>query len=130
MSISIKKIFHRNAYRIGITFDYNEEIKSTLKSIGALYSKSHGCWYINYDAASYAELKKHFSSFEIEKTPESSVVVTQPVTDSSRDLSPIATSELQLGSSQLSNPAHKTDILFAQKLRLQLLENIGKYWVF
>ena len=130
MSISIKKIFHRNAYRIGITFDYDESVKSTLKSMGALYSSTHNCWYINYDTASYAELKKHFSSFEIEKTPDTSVVVTQPVTDSSRDLSPIATSELQLGSSQLSNPAHKTNLLFVQKLRLQLLENIGKYWVF
>lgn len=130
MSIIIRKIWHRDAFRIGIFFDYTIEIKTILQSIGALYSTTLSCWYVNYDTASYSLLKQHFDSIQIDTSTDSSVTETQLVTGVGRDLSPITSSALQLGSTQSSNPVHKTVQLFQPKLRLQLLENIGKYWVF
>jgi len=130
MSIIIRKIWHRDAFRIGIYFDYNSEIISKLRSIKAAFSSTNKCWYLDYSAASYALLKNNFSAIEIDTTTQLSNK-TQSVTGKSRDLSPIATSKNQLGLSQKGNPEHKTEeILFAQKMRLQLLDSIGKYWVF
>lgn len=131
MSIIIRKIWHRDAFRIGIFFDYNSEIISTLKTLQAAYSNTNKCWYLDYTAASYALLKNHFSSLEID-TSSSDVTKTQLVTGKkSRDLSPTAQSEIQLGPFPKGNPEHKIEeIPLAQKMRLQLLESIGKYWVF
>lgn len=60
--------------------------------------------------------------------------IQQPVAGetSSRDLPPIAKSELQLGlPTLLNNPEHITkEVSLAQKLRLELLPNLGNYWVF
>jgi len=132
MSITIKKLWHRDAFRIGIYLDYNPKDFKTLKSIGCLFSKTHTCWYLDYTTEAYSELKKHFPSIIIEKPSDLQTPQTQKVTgDSSRDLSPIATSEIQSGTPKVGNPEHTTNQpSLALKLRLRLLENVGKYWVF
>jgi len=81
MVITLKKIEHRGAGRIGIFFPYSAVVNQKLKSIGAAYSSTLHCWYIDYN---------------VEKVLQE----------------------------------HKAEIPLAQKLRLQLHENIGKYWVF
>lgn len=130
MSIIIHKIWHRNAYRIGVSFDYSFEIKTKLKSLNATYSKTHQCWYVDYSKASYALLQKHFKDITIRTTSEVLAPSSLVAGIENRDLPPIAPSEIQLGP-PLGNPEHKTErIPFAQKVRLQLLDNIGKYWVF
>jgi integrase/recombinase XerD len=129
-NISIKKIWHRDAFRTGIFFKVNAEIASKLKQIGAKYSNTHKCWYTDYTAAAYQNLLVHFPDLVLEnpKITEASLPATGK---SSRVHLPIAsTSNLQLDS-QMSNPEHTTEnIPLAQKLKLQRLENIGKYWVF
>ncbi|MBC8884435.1 hypothetical protein H9X57_16860 [Flavobacterium piscinae] len=92
-----------------------------LKGIGATYSKTFTCWYIDYNKATYQQLKTLFPDLQIQ----------QPVAGetSSRDLPPIATSEIQLGLPPLNNPEHKVEQSLKEKLRLELLTNIGKYWV-
>jgi len=81
MVITLKKIEHRGAGRIGIFFPYSAVVNQKLKSIDAAYSSTLHCWYIDYN---------------VEKVLRE----------------------------------HKAEIPLAQKLRLQLHENIGKYWVF
>src|SRR6478672_825901 len=131
MSILIKKLWHRDAFKIGIFFDYDSQIIKTLKSIGCQFSKTHSCWLSDYTTEAYSELKKHFDSITVEIPSDLQTLPARPVTDdNSRDLSPIALSERQLGFLKRSNPEHTTDQPLALKLRLQLLENIGKYWVF
>jgi site-specific recombinase XerD len=132
MSITLKKLWHRDAVRIGIYFDHNFETITILKSIGCKFSKTKSCWYTDYSPEAYTLLKKHFSSITIEKAEEQLVTQTQLVTgEYSRDLSPIASGEFQLGIPKVGNPEHKIETsLFVQKLRIQLLGNIGKYWVF
>ena len=129
-NILIKKIWHREAFRTGIFFKVNTGIVNKLKQIGAKYSNTHKCWYIDYSTDAYQSLLAHFPDLVLEnpKITEASLPATGK---SSRDHLPIALkSELQLDS-QKSNPEHTTEnILLAQKLKLQRLENIGKYWVF
>ncbi len=130
MSITVKKLWHKDTFRIGIFFKYDIEKIQFMKSIGGVYSKTHSCWHIAYEKSVYQKLKNHFGSLIIEPFEET-VTPTLPVTGKSRDLSPIAMSKLQLDLSKANNPEHKTEnILLDQKLRLVLLENIGKYWLF
>lgn len=132
MSITIKKLWHRNAFRIGIYFSYNLETITKLKKLNATYSNSNKCWYIDYSPQSYATLKENFDLISIATNTIAIENATLVTGLKSRDISPIAsTSEIQLDLSKKGNPEHKTEIIpFAQKMRLQLLENIGKYWVF
>lgn len=124
MELVVRKIFHRGAYRIGLFFERDYSVQQQLKGIGAVYSKTHRCWYIAYSKEDYGVLKKLFPN----------LIVAQPVAgeECSRDLPPIAKSERQLGLNISSNsPDHITsDTSLAQKLRLELLPNLGKYWVF
>ena len=129
MSIVVKKIWHRDAYRIAVFFGYDSEKIRIVKTIGGKYSKTQSCWYFDYSADAYRELKKHFTDLSIENPKE--LQQTPSVTGNSRDLSPIAQSENQLDSLLANNPEHKVAVKpLAQQLRLILLDPIGKYWVF
>lgn len=126
-TIRIEKIFHHGAYRIGVFFDKDFEIIAVLKRLGATYSGSRRCWYLDYSKVSYHLLRSHFPDLVV--VTESSIPTLVTGIDN-RDLSPIASSSaLQLGS-VVSNPEHKQSVVSSDKLRLQLLPSIGKYWVF
>lgn len=126
-SIRIEKIFHHGAYRIGVFFDKDFEIIAILKRLDATYSGSRRCWYLDYSKVSYHLLRSHFPDLVV--VTETSIPTLVTGVDN-RDLSPIASSSaLQLDSS-LSNPEHKQTRTTSDKLKLQLLPSIGKYWVF
>jgi site-specific recombinase XerD len=132
LSIVIKKIWHRDAFRIGVFFPYDGKKVAVIKSIGGAFSKTFGCWYLDYDAVSYQKIKSSFDDITIELPNDTSVVASQKVTDfKNRDHSPIALSDLQLGTPIVGNPEHKEEeLLLTKKLRLTLLAPVGKYWVF
>jgi site-specific recombinase XerD len=126
-SIRIEKIFHHGAYRIGVFFDKDFEIITVLKRLGATYSGSRRCWYMDYSKVSYHLLRSHFPDLVV--VTESSIPNLVTGVDN-RDLSPIASkSALQLDSG-LSNPEHPPTRVTFDQLKLQLLPSIGKYWVF
>jgi hypothetical protein len=120
MSIILRKLFHRDRYRIGVFFRHNISIQTSLKKIDGVYSKTHRCWHVEYSKEKYTVLKKLFPD----------LIVEQPVAGkvSSRDLPPTANGELQLGTdTHLNNPEHIANVhSLAQKLRVELLPNIGK----
>ncbi|MEL1242525.1 hypothetical protein [Flavobacterium flavipallidum] len=131
MEIIIKKIWHRNAFRIAILFRYDIHIINKIKSFGATYSKTLKCWYVDYNTESYKILKTNFENISIEKPNEETILSPQQLTDTNRDLSAIAQSKIQLDSTLKSNPEHTLETIpLEQKLRVRLLTNIGKYWVF
>lgn len=129
-SITLRKIWHREAFRIGIFFEKDTEIIAVLKNSKARFSSTHKCWYMDYTSANYHLLLAHFPYLDYIK--KETIAPSKQVTDiDSRDHSPIATSDIQLGTKPLGNPEHKKETIpFAQKVKLQLLPNIGKYWVF
>lgn len=131
MSIIISKLWHRNAFVIGIYFKYDAATITILKEIGAKFSKTHRCWYIEYNSKSYQQLKERFSNIRIENPVHSEQYESQQMAgNNSRDLPSIANGALQLGTT-LGNPEHQSATsLLETKLRLQLENSIGKYWVF
>jgi site-specific recombinase XerD len=46
--VTLRRILHRERWRIAIFFDFNETLKSKVKSIpGCVYSKTRGCFYVD-----------------------------------------------------------------------------------
>jgi len=139
MVLTIKKIEHRGASRIGITFPYSAEINRKLKSLGATYSSTLRCWYLDYKGDNYRLLQKNFDNLVIENPKTDNATAVLVAGPEGRDLPPIATREnsdsdvAQFPEKAVKTPAaeHKAEnSTLAQKLHLQLRENIGKYWVF
>ncbi len=129
MHIIIRKLHLNSVVKIGILFEYHPETVRNLKSLGCQFSEAHSCWYSDYTPEAYLKLKTHFPSLTIDKT-QVVPVHTQTVTGKQvRVLSPTATGEIQSGPEK-GIPGHKPEPFPVEKLRLTLLENIGKYWVF
>lgn len=139
MTITLRKIHHRGAYRIGIFFPFDKQIISKLRELGAYFSKTNKCWYMNYSPESYNLLTENFTDIVIDnpKQPvDANKLVAGPV---SRDIPPIDIVSLQMEQvsklpdtvSKAVSAGHKAeDIPLEKKLNLQLADNIGKYWVF
>jgi hypothetical protein len=102
----VRKIYHRNAFRIGIFFDYNSEKIQLLKKIGASYSTTNKCWYVNYDAPSLNLLKANFDAIVFEKDNQLIALTTLVTGNKSRDLSPTATSAIQLDTPMVLSLIH------------------------
>ncbi|NRT16938.1 site-specific recombinase XerD [Flavobacterium sp. 28A] len=131
MQIIVKKIWHRDADRIGLFFKYDSTTIDQLKQLGGIYSQSLRCWYFDYNVVSYKLISQNFSDLVIDNPKKTK---TQPLAGLtlSRDLPAIAKSDLQLDSAPvLHNPEHITTVKsLAPNMRLELLPNLGKYWVF
>jgi site-specific recombinase XerD len=131
MQIIVKKIWHRDADRIGLFFTYDTTTMSQIKNLGGHYSNSLRCWYFDYTTTAYKMLRDNFTDLVIENPK---TVPTQSLAGLtiSRDLPAIAISDFQLDDASVPhNPEHITTIQpLVSNLRLELLPNLGKYWVF
>ena len=142
MILTLKKIQHKGSDRIGICFPYSFEVNHKVKSLGAVYSSTLRCWYLDYNTANYNLLQKNFENLAIENPKPENAKTALVAGPESRDLPPIVTSvsvdekpdndvtKLPEKAVEKAAQEHKAEIPLAQKLRLQLHETIGKYWVF
>ena len=128
--------------RIGIFFPYDDKTKNRVKSLGAIYSITFRCWYVDYHADMYRLIKKNFSQIIIDRTPIANDETHQVAGFEGRDLPPTGVA-LPQSNSEVCNPkrsdasiveadkGHKAEEEpLAKKLRLTLYDNLGKYWVF
>lgn len=130
-TISIKKIWHRDAYRIGIFSDKDIDIISELKVLKAQFSITQKCWYLDYNKLEYEKLIIKFPNLIIEKPKQEVETPSMATGKNSRDNLPTAhKSDNQLDSKKNNHEHTKEEIPLAIRVKLQKLENIGKYWVF
>lgn len=119
MQIVVKKIWHRDADRIGLYFKYDSATMAQLKQLGASYSQSLRCWYFDYTVDNYKLIRQNFEDLVIDNPKKTK---TQPLAGLtiSRDLPAIATSDRQLDlAPKLNNPEHITKVTsLAPNLRL------------
>jgi len=143
MIITLRKILHRDQTRIGIFFQYHEETIKKVKDLGARYSLTKRCWYMNYTNENYQLLKNNFCNIVIEKADNSNNGDDLVAGLKSREIPPIGLTQGLQKSAQALNPKssdsltgdnkqrHKADDKpLAKKLNLTLYDNVGKYWVF
>jgi len=133
MALTLKKLRHREADRIGIFFPYDTVLISAVKHLGAIYSNTHRCWYLDYTCENYQGLLQAFPEaiVGIENIDEISSK-NKVAGEKAREIPPIIAKSdaLQLGVSG-HNPEHKAAKgLSVSQMNLRRLPNIGKYWVF
>jgi hypothetical protein len=127
MVLTLTKIQHRGAYRIGIRFPYAVEVTQKLKSLGAVYSATRRCRYMDYRAANYKLLQSGFDELVIENPKPEHTKADLVASPADRDLPPIVApgktipEATKLPGKENEKPVrgHKADIVpLAQKLRL------------
>lgn len=65
--VVIRKIYHHDAFQIGLFFGFEEELKQKARSIGARWSQTHKCWYVPYCKENYLQIRNTFEDIEIVK---------------------------------------------------------------
>lgn len=129
--ITIFKLWLNGIFYIGIRYPRDVEKNAIVKQMHAKYSKTHSCWYVDYTSDAYTLLKQHFKEIIIDSTPPFIESLPAVTGIQGRDLSPIANSTHQLSAEPALDTDHKTmNTSFAHSAKLQLLKNVGKYWVF
>lgn len=127
----IQKIWHRDAYHIGIFFGFDEGLKHKAKQIGAIFSRTHGCWYVDYNAENYSKIKEVFPDHEIIRYSENETPAPAPGLQNSHDTAPIvvmpqANNALPLPGAAEHNPPGAGEKAGA---KAEFLFSTGKYWV-
>jgi len=55
--VTLRKIFHREAWVIGLVFAYDKEQIEKVRSIDARWSATHRLWYVEYNKENYKKIK-------------------------------------------------------------------------
>lgn len=83
MKIILRRILHRQEYRIGIFSDISFPLNDLLKRSGAVYSRTHKCWHLPATRTEFQRISEVLKGFELEvERPEAAVDVYQTVPES------------------------------------------------
>ncbi len=127
--VILRKIQHREAPRMGLFFGYDEQLNQSARSIGAVWSRTHRCWYVDYSKENLQKIKQAFPEIEIINDPEEKVSQQAPGIQKSQDNAPIVAARsdnaLLLQVAAEHNPTKKDE---AAGACAEFLQIIGKYW--
>jgi len=86
MTITLKKILHRNKFRIAIFFKPGFAETAIVKGIGAVYSKTYKCWYLPYKQENYRDIQLAFKNHKviIETKDKGSVIKPKEVSPATK----------------------------------------------
>ena len=129
--LQVQKIWHRDAYRIGIFFGFDEGLMQRAKQCGALWSRTHRCWYLDYHADSYRKIKEVFPDHQVVKNPEDKTPTPAPGLKNSHDTAsivvmPQVNNALPLPGAAEHNPPQAGEKVGAGA---GYLSTTGKYWI-
>ncbi len=127
--ITVAKKHHRGADRIAIYFDSNEESTNKLKALGAIWSQSLKCWYVDYSIENWKKLNVNFDPIQILHPKPEHLNKKEPVHTEAHEHAPISppTSDYPTSAEQ-GNEVHKAKTLDLSNLQVSVEENLGKYW--
>lgn len=142
IKIFIKKIWHRDEYRIGVSFRANNQLNQNIQSLGAAWSKTFNCWYLPYNKEVFVAFKKLFPIFEIvsdESGQTGESLKKEPDLQNNHDHAPIVyanksevTEKPALDRNDISTNTlveHKNENSAKRIIGLELYSDVGKYWV-
>ncbi|MCB0820590.1 MAG: tyrosine-type recombinase/integrase [Bacteroidetes bacterium] len=127
--VRLEKVFHRNALRIAIRFNYDSELIPIIKKTGARWSKTLNCWYLDYTPEAFNSLK---SLDIILLLPEKQKSEKQMAGVEDREIPSIALSgEIpSVPDTPVLQSEHRADVRPENFSDLRLLDSVGRYWVF
>jgi site-specific recombinase XerD len=123
--VQLKKIEHRGAIRIGIYFEKNAELQQKAKSIGAIWSNTNKCWYVDYSKPNYNKITSIFPEIEIIKEEDTNSNLSKiGPGDKNQDIAHIATKSSVIR----TTTGHKELVPVKKDLNLKVGNDVGKYW--
>jgi len=87
--VTLRKIWHRDAFRIGIFFGFDDNFEQRVKQTGAFYSRTHRTWHLNYDAENYRKIRSEFPDHQVITDSGNQTSTPAPGLKSSHDTAPI-----------------------------------------
>jgi len=60
IDVKIRRVFHRDKFRLGLFFPFSNALKQEAKTLGATYSKTHHCWYLEDKNETIEKIKHAF----------------------------------------------------------------------
>lgn len=127
--VTLQKIRHRDALRIGIYFGFDDLLKQRAKNIGARWSRTQKCWYVDYSKENYNKIISTFPGIEIVKDPDQKVPQTAPGLQKSHDIAPIVEAKSHNALLQPLAEEHKVKKPESNRTGAEFLHVTGKYWV-
>jgi len=91
--VILQKIQHRETPRIGLFFGYDEQLIQSAMSIGARWSRTQRCWYVDYGKENFQKVKQVFPEIETINDPEEKVLQPVPGLQKSHDNAPIVAAQ-------------------------------------
>lgn len=125
--VTLRKIFHREAWIIGLAFAYNKELIEKVRSIDARWSATHNLWYVAYSKENYKKIKDIFPEFLIEKPKDG--LLQGPGDRQIRDNAPIASGSSGGDLRTETSSEHKVEKPAGNIHGAVFKETMGKYWV-
>jgi integrase/recombinase XerD len=108
--IILRKINHRGAERIGIFFAYNVSVHKKVKELGAQWSNTKKCWYLDYSKDNYQSILAKFSEEEI-LIETNKALNPEPCDKKSSDIAPIDPINNEVGLLADLKPASEHNLL-------------------
>lgn len=127
--VSIQKIRHRDAFRIAIFFGFDENLKQSAKGIGARWSQTNKCWYVDYSKENYQKIKDVFPEHEIIKEPGDIDPAPAPGLQNNHDNAPITSPPGDGALLPHEAAEHKAEKPVNAGSQAEFLFITGKYWV-
>jgi len=127
--VTLQKIWHHNQFRIGIRFGFDETLKQKARQIGATWSQTHKCWYVDYDKENYQKITTTFPETEILYTSSTKPETQAPGLERGHDIAPIVAGNQ---SNALQPPIvveHKAKSIGKDEKKAEFCSVTGKYWV-
>jgi len=129
--VTLRKIWHRDAFRIGIFFGFDDNFEQRVKQTGAFYSRTHRCWYLNYDAENYLRIRSEFLDHQVITDSGNQTSTPAPGLKNSHDTAPIVAKPPAGNALPLPGAAEHNPLKAGEKVgaKSEFLSTTGKYWI-
>lgn len=140
----VRKIFHRDEYRIAVYFPLDYSLHKQLKDLNARWSATHSCWHIPYSKDAYLQLKGIFDEVRVlndlpkinnkklpKNTVESKTLQSTYEPAKRHETAHIAANSSELLSSKNENSdrkEHKELLPAKVENDVEFVCTVGKYW--
>jgi len=127
--VTLRKICYRDAFRIGIFFGFDDNLKQRVKQTGAFYSRTHRSWHLNYDAENYRKIKSEFPDHLVITDSGNQTPTPAPGLKNSHDTAPIVAKPPAGNALPLPGAAEHNLLKAGEKVgaKAEFVSTTGKY---
>jgi len=121
--VSVQNIWHDKQFQTGISFGLDETLKQKARQIGAKWSQTYKCWYVDYNKENHQNITSTFPDIEILYD-----AATKPETPAPGLKAPIVAHKQSYALQPLMAVEHKAKSNGKDEREAKYISIAGKYW--